>query len=68
VEKHAPNRPRGVTAAEREEIKRRLDAEGVSWKERDHGVGVGLFFEDPDGRQLEAITYRGSDDPRRADA
>ena len=25
----------------------------------------GLFFEDPDGRLIEAITYRGGDDPRR---
>ena len=24
-----------------------------------------VFFRDPDGRQLEAITYRGGDDPRR---
>jgi catechol 2,3-dioxygenase-like lactoylglutathione lyase family enzyme len=55
-----------VSEEERAEIKRRLDAEGIPWRERDHGVGVGLFFEDPDGRTLEAITYRGGDDPRRS--
>jgi hypothetical protein len=27
--------------------------------ERDHGLAVGLFFEDPDGRLIEAITYSG---------
>ena len=54
-----------VSADEREEIKRRLQAEGVEWKERDHGVGVGLFFRDPEGRQLEAITYCEGDDRRR---
>ena len=37
---------------EREELKRRLDE-------------AGLFFRDPDGRQLEAITYASGDDPRR---
>jgi len=35
------------------------------WRERDHEIAVGLFFEDPDGRRLEAITYRGGEDPRR---
>ena len=50
---------------EREQLKRRLDAAGVEWEERDHEIAVGLFFRDPDGRQLEAITYRGGDDPRR---
>jgi extradiol dioxygenase family protein len=29
------------------------------------GIAVGLFFRDPDGRQVEAITYRSGDDPRR---
>jgi catechol 2,3-dioxygenase-like lactoylglutathione lyase family enzyme len=38
-------------------IKRRLDEAGVEWSERDHGIATGLFFRDPDGRQLEAITY-----------
>jgi catechol 2,3-dioxygenase-like lactoylglutathione lyase family enzyme len=54
-----------VTDEELAEIKRRLDAEGIRWRERDHGIAVGLFFEDPDGRTLEAITYRAGDDPRR---
>jgi len=50
---------------EREQIKRRLDEAGVEWHERDHGIAVGVFFSDPDGRLLEAITYRSGDDPRR---
>jgi catechol 2,3-dioxygenase-like lactoylglutathione lyase family enzyme len=54
-----------VTGDERAQIKERLDAAGVEWRERDHGIAVGLFFRDPDGRQLEAITYSGGDDPRR---
>jgi len=57
-----------VTHDQRESIRQRLDAEGVRWRERDHGIAVGLFFEDPDGRTLEAITYRSGDDPRRPDA
>ena len=36
-----------------------VETVGIANEERDHVVGVGLFFEDPDGRQLEAITYRG---------
>ncbi len=32
---------------------------------KDHEIAVGLFFADPDGRKLEAITYRGGEDPRR---
>ena len=54
-----------VTDDEREAIKQRLDADGIEWRERDHGIALGLFFEDPDGRLLEAITYRSGDDPRR---
>ena len=54
-----------VSAEEREEIRLRLDGEGVDYEERDHEIAIGLFFRDPDGRQLEAITYRGGDDPRR---
>jgi catechol 2,3-dioxygenase-like lactoylglutathione lyase family enzyme len=54
-----------VTEEERAEIKRRLDDEGVRWEERDHEIAVGLFFADPDGRQLEAITYRSGEDPRQ---
>jgi catechol 2,3-dioxygenase-like lactoylglutathione lyase family enzyme len=57
-----------VTDDEREQIKRRLDTEGIRWRERDHGIAFGLFFEDPDGRLLEAITYHSGDDPRRPDA
>ena len=54
-----------VSDEERERIKRRLEEEGVEYQERDHEIAVGLFFRDPDGRMLEAITYRGGDDPRR---
>jgi catechol 2,3-dioxygenase-like lactoylglutathione lyase family enzyme len=46
-----------VTDEEREELKRRLDEAGVEWEERDHEIAKGVFFRDPDGRQLEAITY-----------
>jgi catechol 2,3-dioxygenase-like lactoylglutathione lyase family enzyme len=54
-----------VSDEERAEIKRRLQEAGVDCEERDHGIAVGLFFEDPEGRRLEAITYRSGDDPRR---
>jgi catechol 2,3-dioxygenase-like lactoylglutathione lyase family enzyme len=54
-----------VSDEERAEIKQRLDAAGIESEERDHGIAVGLFFDDPDGRTIEAITYRGGDDPRR---
>jgi hypothetical protein len=37
----------------------------VESEERDHGIAVGLFFRDPDGRTIEAITYYPGDDPRR---
>jgi catechol 2,3-dioxygenase-like lactoylglutathione lyase family enzyme len=53
-----------VSEAERAEIKRRLDEAGIENEERDHEIAVGLFFEDPDGRLLEAITYRSGEDPR----
>jgi catechol 2,3-dioxygenase-like lactoylglutathione lyase family enzyme len=56
-----------VTETERAELRRRLDAAGIEWSERDHEIAVGLFFSDPDGRTIEAITYRGGDDPRRSD-
>ena len=55
-----------VSDEERAAIKERLDDAGVESHERDHGIAVGLFFEDPDGRLLEAITYREGDDPRRS--
>jgi catechol 2,3-dioxygenase-like lactoylglutathione lyase family enzyme len=54
-----------VSEEERAELARRLEAEGIETEERDHGIAVGLFFHDPDGRLVEAITYRSGDDPRR---
>jgi catechol 2,3-dioxygenase-like lactoylglutathione lyase family enzyme len=54
-----------LTAPELEQLKRDLDSAGIDWTERDHEIAVGVFFEDPDGRQLEAISYRGGEDPRR---
>jgi catechol 2,3-dioxygenase-like lactoylglutathione lyase family enzyme len=54
-----------VDEEERARIKQRLDEAGVEWRERDHGMATGLFFRDPDGHVLEAITYRSGDDPRR---
>jgi len=67
---HEPGGPGGHTAVrvsndERADLKRRLDEAGIAWDERDHEIAIGLFFRDPDGRQLEAITYRASGDPRR---
>jgi catechol 2,3-dioxygenase-like lactoylglutathione lyase family enzyme len=54
-----------VTEEERAAIAERLDAAGVEHWEHDHGIAIGLFFRDPDGRLLEAITYASGDDPRR---
>jgi catechol 2,3-dioxygenase-like lactoylglutathione lyase family enzyme len=54
-----------VTEEERAEIRRRLEEAGIETRERDHGIAIGLFFEDPDGRLIEAITYSGGDDSRR---
>lgn len=54
-----------VSEEGRAELARRLDSEGIAHEERDHGIAVGLFFRDPDGRLVEAITYRSADDPRR---
>jgi catechol 2,3-dioxygenase-like lactoylglutathione lyase family enzyme len=54
-----------VSADELEQLKRTLDDAGIDWEERDHEIALGVFFEDPDGRQLEAIWYRGGEDPRR---
>jgi catechol 2,3-dioxygenase-like lactoylglutathione lyase family enzyme len=67
---HEPDGPGPHTAIrvsddERAAIKRRLDEQGIDSEERDHEIAVGLFFRDPDGRQIEAITYRAGDDPRR---
>ena len=69
-ERDGPGRHTAVRVSEEErtEIRRRLYEEGVKVNERDHGVGVGLFFEDPDGNVIEAITYRGGHDPRRSEA
>jgi catechol 2,3-dioxygenase-like lactoylglutathione lyase family enzyme len=55
-----------VSAEERAEIKRRLEEAGIECEERDHEIAVGLFFRDPDGRLVEAITYSSGDDPRNA--
>jgi catechol 2,3-dioxygenase-like lactoylglutathione lyase family enzyme len=49
-----------VDEEERSRVKERLDEAGIEWWERDHGIATGLFFRDPDGRLLEAITYRAS--------
>jgi catechol 2,3-dioxygenase-like lactoylglutathione lyase family enzyme len=48
-----------LSSEEQEELKRRLDGAGIAWEERDHGDAVGVFFADPEGRQLEAIVYAG---------
>jgi catechol 2,3-dioxygenase-like lactoylglutathione lyase family enzyme len=67
---HEPSGPGAHVAVrlseeERAELKRRLDEAGIDWEEPDHGVAKGVFFRDPDGTQLEAITYESGDDPRR---
>jgi catechol 2,3-dioxygenase-like lactoylglutathione lyase family enzyme len=49
-----------VSRAEREALSAALAAADIEHEERDHEIAVGVFFEDPDGRQLEAITYRGA--------
>jgi catechol 2,3-dioxygenase-like lactoylglutathione lyase family enzyme len=54
-----------VTDEESDRIKERLEQAGIEWQERDHGIATGLFFRDPDGRLLEAITYASGSDPRR---
>ena len=54
-----------VSEEERASIAARLRAEGTEYEERDHEIAVGLFFRDPEGRLLEAITYTLGDDPRR---
>jgi catechol 2,3-dioxygenase-like lactoylglutathione lyase family enzyme len=66
-ERGGPGTHTGVrlSAEELEQLKRDLDSAGIDWSERDHGIAVGVFFEDPDGRQLEAIHYSGGEDPRR---
>ena len=66
AEGHAPPHT-GIRVSEEERaaIKERLEAEGIESWERDHGIAIGLFFEDPDGRTIEAITYYRGEDPRR---
>jgi catechol 2,3-dioxygenase-like lactoylglutathione lyase family enzyme len=54
-----------MSEEERADLKRALDAAEIANEERDHDLAVGLFFEDPDGRTLEAITYGRNADPRR---
>ena len=54
-----------VSEQERQAIAERLRADGVEHEERDHEIAVGLFFHDPEGRLVEAITYASGDDPRR---
>jgi catechol 2,3-dioxygenase-like lactoylglutathione lyase family enzyme len=68
---HKPDGPGPHTAVrvseeERTEIAARLDRAGVEHWQRDHGIAIGLFFRDPDGRLIEAITYPSGDDPRRS--
>jgi len=53
-----------LSEEERAALKRALDEAEIENEERDHEIAVGLFFKDPDGRQLEAITYKSGDDPR----
>jgi catechol 2,3-dioxygenase-like lactoylglutathione lyase family enzyme len=50
---------------ERRALGQALDEAGIAYEERDHGIALGLFFMDPAGRRLEAITYRRGGDPRR---
>jgi catechol 2,3-dioxygenase-like lactoylglutathione lyase family enzyme len=54
-----------VSENERASLRRALAEADISYQERDHEIAIGLFFEDPDGRKLEAITYRRGEDPRR---
>ena len=68
---HEPGGPGDHTAVrvspqERAEIMRRLEEAGIECEERDHEIAVGLFFRDPDGRLVEAITYASGEDPRNA--
>jgi catechol 2,3-dioxygenase-like lactoylglutathione lyase family enzyme len=57
-----------VTEEERAALRQALQQAGIEHEEKDHEIAIGLFFQDPDGRQLEAITYREGDDRRRPDA
>ena len=54
-----------VSEEARNALRNALAEAGIDSEEKDHEIAVGLFFQDPDGRQLEAITYKGGDDPRK---
>ena len=54
-----------VSDQERRALREALAEADIDHEERDHDIAIGLFFEDPDGRKLEAITYKSGDDPRR---
>ena len=49
-----------VSESERHALRQALADAGIEHEERDHEIAIGLFFDDPDGRQLEAITYRAT--------
>jgi catechol 2,3-dioxygenase-like lactoylglutathione lyase family enzyme len=53
-----------VSEEERQALRRALEEAEIEHEEKDHEIAVGLFFDDPDGRRLEAITYKGGEDPR----
>jgi catechol 2,3-dioxygenase-like lactoylglutathione lyase family enzyme len=55
-----------VSEEERHALRRALADADIEHEERDHDIAIGLFFEDPDGRTLEAITYKSGKDPRAA--
>lgn len=46
-------------------LDKRLEEVSIEATERDHGIGVGLFFDDAGRAHDPAITYYGGDDPRR---
>ena len=54
-----------VSEEEREALRQALAEADIDHEVRDHDIAIGLFFEDPDGRKLEAITYKSGEDPRR---
>ena len=54
-----------MSESERTALRRALAEADIECDERDHDIAVGLFFADPDGRRLEAITYKQGEDPRR---
>ena len=54
-----------VSGEERNSLREALERADISHEERDHDIAVRLFFEDPGGRLLEAISYKAEDDPRK---